>query len=132
MISTLKITVKSLLLLAITALVTIIPGKAFCQKKKLLQEYDHVVSQAKAELDSLMTPGTAFLQQAAKQNIKGEYILDITVHDKGQVLSVFMVSSDADDIKMQNRAKDLVRAIVFGFKVPRDKTYKFQYTFQFK
>ncbi len=121
-----------MLLIATTALVIFIPGKSFCQKKNLLQEYDHVVSQAKAELDSLMTPGTAFLQQAAKQNIKGEYILDITVHDKGRVLSVFMVSSDADDIKMQNRAKDLIRTIEFGFKVPRDKTYKFQYTFQFK
>ncbi|MBL7930133.1 MAG: hypothetical protein JNL47_11765 [Bacteroidia bacterium] len=132
MISSSIISVKSLFLIALTALVTFIPGKSFCQKKKLLQEYDHVVSQAKAELDSLMAPGTVFLQQAAKQNIKGEYILDITVHDKGQVLSVFMVSSDADDIKMQNRAKDLVRTIVFGFKVPRDKSYKFQYTFQFK
>lgn len=132
MISTQKTAAKVLMLFAFTLTAVFIPGKSFCQKKKLLQEYDQVVAQAKAELDSLMMPGTAFLQQAAKQNIKGEYILDITVHDKGQVLSVFMVSSDADDVKMQNRAKDLVRTIVFGFKVPRDKTYKFQYTFQFK
>lgn len=118
--------------MAMSMLSVLNPEKSFCQKKKLIQEYDQVVAQAKAELDSLMAPGSGFLQQAAKQNIKGEYILDITVYDKGQVLSVFMVSSDADDIKMQNRAKDLVRTIVFGFKVPRDKTYKFQYTFQFK
>lgn len=132
MISLHKTSAKFLLFFIVSPVIFLIPEKSFGQKKNLLQEYDQVISQAKAELDSLMKPGTDFLQQAARLNIKGEFILDITVHNKGQVLSVFMVSSDADDIKMQNRAKDLIRTVVFGFKVPRDKMYKFQYTFRFQ
>lgn len=101
-------------------------------QKRLIQEYNQVVEAAKAELDSMMKQAGSLQTEAKEVNVKGEYILDVTIHEKGKVLSVYMVSSDADDVKMQNRAKDLVRRVEFGFKVPKGKTYKFQYTFSFK
>lgn len=100
-------------------------------QKVLLQESKEVKEAAIHELDSLMLPGGELQLEASENNVKGEFIMDVTVHDKGKVLSVFMVSSDADDIPMQNRAKDLVRKVEFSFKVPKSKTYKFQYTFRF-
>jgi hypothetical protein len=101
-------------------------------QKTLIHEHNKVAEQAKHEIDSLMMPGTKFQMKAAELKIKGEYIMDITVAGKGKILSVFMVASDSEEMKMQNMAKDLVRTIEFGFKVPKDKTYKFQYTFNFK
>jgi TonB family protein len=116
-------------LLFFFTLLTVQVGSA---QKRLIQEYDQVVEAAKFELDSMMKPIGLLQQEAKKVQVSGEYIMDITVHDKGKVLSVFMVSSDADDVKLQNKAKDLIRTVEFGFKVPKGKTYKFQYIFNFK
>jgi hypothetical protein len=101
-------------------------------QKPLIQEYDKVVEAAKSQLDSMMRSNGSLQVEAKELNVTGEYILDVTVFDKGKVLSVYMVSSDADDIKMQNMAKDIIRRVEFGFKMPKGKTYKFQYTFNFK
>ena len=100
------------------------------QKKSLL-EYDEVVAEAKAELDSSMHVGD-FKEFAVKNNIKGEYIMDITIHEKGKVLTVFAVSNDSDDLKTQTRVKDFLRMFTFAIKLPKGKMYKFQYTFNFK
>jgi hypothetical protein len=122
---------KPKLFLATAALLFLIPNPLPAQKE-LLFEYDAVVARARAELDSMMAPGGMLQAEALKQGLKGEYIIDVTVAGKGQVLSVYMVSSDADDVKQGNLAKDLVRTARFGFKMPKDKTYKFQYTFVFR
>ena len=109
----------------------LITGFAASAQKKSLYEYDDVVAEAKSELDSAMKYGT-LKEWVVKNNIKGEYILDITIHEKGKVLSVFAVSNDTDDIKMQNKVKDIIRTILFNIKMPKGKTYKFQYTFTFR
>jgi len=100
-------------------------------QKKSLYVYDEVVAQAKLELDSSMQYGI-LKEWGMKNNVKGEYIMDITIHEKGKVLSVFVISSDADDVKMQNSVKDIIRTVVFNIKMPKGKTYKFQYTFNFR
>ena len=105
----------------------------FAQKKVLISEKDQVIEEAKKELDqTLANPESDFMKAVVKYKIIGEYIFDITICEKGQVLSVFVVSSDADDVKMQNQVKDLVKALEFNFKMLKDKSYKFQYTFNFK
>jgi hypothetical protein len=98
---------------------------------KQLYVYEEVAAEAKAELDSSMKYGV-LKEWAVKNNVKGEYIMDITIHEKGKVLSVFAVSNDTDDIKMQNRVKDVIRTLSFNIKMPKKKTYKFQYTFNFQ
>lgn len=107
-------------------------GENSFSQRNLISDYDKVIAEAKSELDSLMMQHGVLQLEAAKRNLKGEYIIDITIHEKGQVLSVFMVSSDADNVKMQNAVKDLVRGVTFAFKMPKGKNYKFQYTFNFK
>lgn len=111
---------------------------AFClswplvaQKKPLLNNYDEVVARAKSELDSMLQTGASLQLEAAKRGLQGEYVIDITIHEKGQIQSIFMVNSNADNAAMQNRVKDFVRTIVFGFKVPKGTNFKFRYTFLF-
>lgn len=106
-------------------------GTTMAQKKPLLSNYDEVVAAAKAELDSAFQTGKPLQVEAAKRGLQGEYVMDITVFDKGKIQSVFMVNSNADNAPMQNRVKDFVRTIEFGFKVPKGTNYKFRYTFQF-
>jgi hypothetical protein len=109
----------------------IISTSTSAQKKPLLNNYDEVVARAKAELDSMLQTGARLQVEAAKRGLQGEYIMDLTIYDKGQIQSVFMVNSNADNAPMQNRVKDFVRSITFGFKVPKGTNYKIRYTFQF-
>jgi hypothetical protein len=104
----------------------------YAQKMPLLQERQEIVEQAKKELDALVAnPASDFMTKIAEAKVKGEYVFDITIEGKGKILSVFVVSTDADDVNQQNHVKDLVRKIKFNFKLPKDKSYKFQYTFNF-
>ena len=99
-------------------------------EKPLIQDYAAVVAKAKSELDSSMQTGV-LKEYALKSKIKGEYIMDITIHERGKVLTVFAVSNDSDNLKMQTDLKDFVRTLEFNFKMTKGKMYKFQYTFLF-
>lgn len=103
------------------------------QKKVLITEKDQIVEEAKKELDqTLANPESDFMKVITEKKVTGVYVFDITICEKGQVLSVFVVSGNASDVKMQNQLKDLVKALEFNFKMPKGKSYKFQYTFNFK
>ena len=116
--------------LIFTMLATLVFTGSYAQKKQLITEKADIVAQAKKELDATMAnPESKLRKYILKNQIKGEFIFDITIAEKGTVLTVFAVSSDADDIKKQNLLKDGVKALVFNFKMPKDKSYKFQYTF---
>ena len=99
-------------------------------QKALILNYDDVVKIAKGELDSSMYSGE-LKEFSVKNNIKGEFIMDITLHEKGKVLSVFVVSNSTGNIKSQSLLMDFLRAFVFHFKLPQGKKYKFQYDFNF-
>lgn len=114
-----------LMVISLLAIAISVPAQ-----RQLVQDYSEVTARATHELDSSMTNG-GLKEWAVKNNVKGEYVMDITIHEKGKVLTVFTVSNDSDDINMQTRLKDFVRTLVFSFKMPKGKTYKFQYTFNF-
>lgn len=103
------------------------------QKKILISENDQVVEEARKEIDkTLANPESDFMKAIKVNKVTGEYVFDITIYEKGKVLSVFAVRSDNWDVKMQNLVKDLVRLLEFDFKMPKGKSYKFQYIFTFK
>ena len=114
----------------LTLVILLLIGFASSAQKKSLYDFEEVTAEAKLELDSSMRVGE-LKEWSVKNKVKGEYIMDITIHEKGKVLSVFAVSNDTDDIKMQNRVKDIIRTIIFNIKMPKGKLYKFQYTFNF-
>ncbi|MBN1339392.1 MAG: hypothetical protein JXA03_08715 [Bacteroidales bacterium] len=116
-------------------LIILISFSAQAQKKKkiLLENRDMIIQTATLELDSaMMAPQGELYLFARENNITGEYSLDITIREKGEVASVFVAGNIGGNIKAQNRLKDRIKAHSFGFKMPKGKTYKFQYIFRFE
>lgn len=115
------------------AVIAMLALQSFAQKKVLIESKEEIIEQATKELNNAMQPpeGELYLWNV-ENNIKGEYIIDITIREKGDIASVFMAGSDGADIKMQNMVKDRIRLFEFSFKMPKGKTYKFQYIFKFE
>ncbi len=63
--------------------------------------------------------------------INGTFTFDITIREKGEVATVFSVKRDGE-VEDHNHLKDFIKAYKFHFKMPKSKSYKFQYKFQFK
>ncbi len=69
---------------------------------------------------------------STKNEIKGEYVVDITIEGKGDVLTVFMVSSSTDDIPRKNLLKDKLHSLRFeNIKIPKKERIKFRHTLTF-
>ena len=118
--------------ITIITLFALVAMQTFAQKKILLESKEEIIEQATTELNNAMQPpeGVLYLWKV-ENSIKGEYIIDITIREKGDIAAVFMAGSDGADIKMQNLVKDRIRLFEFSFKMPKGKTYKFQYIFKF-
>ncbi len=105
---------------------------AIGQKKPTLHTYDKVVEAAKADLQFAMENPEGELYLIKEEfNISGIYTMDIQLHEKGKVGSIFCKSREGGDIKTQNLVKDAVKDLKFNFKCPKGKTFKFEYTFNF-
>lgn len=102
------------------------------QKGEQLEIKEEVIKQACAELDQAMTPPEGELYKfGQKYKITGEYTLDITIRNKGEVVSVFISDKKNGNIPSQNSLKDKVMDFKFSFKMPKNKDYKFSYIFKF-
>lgn len=102
------------------------------QNKILIESQDKIIEQAKHELDSAMSaPNGKIFLFGQKNNLKGSYIFDLTIREKGEVAVVFVVSNENGNITSQNILKDFIQDFEFYFKMPKGKRYKFQYEFKF-
>lgn len=102
------------------------------QKPELIELKEEVIKQATFELDQALTPPEGALYKfAQKNNITGEYTLQLTIRNKGQVVSVFVSDKKDGNIPSQNSLKDKILDFQFSFKMPKNKDYKFNYTFKF-
>jgi hypothetical protein len=111
-------------------LISVISLKA--QKPELLELKEEVIKQATLELDQAMTPPEGALYKFSQKNhITGEYTLQLTLRNKGQVVSVFVADKKDGNIPSQNSLKDKMLDFQFSFKMPKNKDYKFSYTFKF-
>jgi hypothetical protein len=113
-------------------LFVLLSQSGYSQKKELIELMPEVIEAATKELNESMQPpeGKLFLFKSENQ-ITGEYVLDITIHEKGTVASVFISGSEGGNIKNQNMLKDFIKDYEFSFKMPKGKKYKFQYIFKF-
>jgi len=97
-------------------------------------EFDKVAitGEAKSQLTQMAT-GTGELNTfASEKDIKGEFVFDITLQGKGDVLTVFMVSTSSDDIARKNLLKDKLHALRFeNIKIPKKEKVKFRHTIIF-
>lgn len=102
------------------------------QKPELIESNEEVIKQAVLELDQAMTPPEGSLYKfGQKYKITGEYTLNITIRNKGEVVTVFISDKKDWNIPSQNSLKDKVMDFQFSFKMPKNKDYKFSYTFKF-
>jgi len=102
------------------------------EKPLLLELKEEVIKQANMELDQAMaSPEGSLYKFGQKYQITGEYTLQLTLRNKGQVVSVFVQDKKDGNIPSQNSLKDKLLDFQFSFKMPKNKDYKFSYTFKF-
>lgn len=86
------------------------------------------VEEASNQLAGMCEVDGDFWNMCSKRGIKGEFTVDLTIQGKGNVVTVFMVSSNATtdaQIALKNRLIDLKFPNV---KLPKAKRVKFRYT----
>ncbi len=103
------------------------------QKKELIESNDEIIREARVELDSAMkAPEGVIYLFGQKHDIHGNYTIDITIREKGEVASVFTVGNTNGTISSQNILKDYIQNFKFNFKMPKGKRYKFEFVFKFQ
>lgn len=102
------------------------------QKSELIESKEEVIKQATSELEAASTPPEGSLYKfSQKYHVTGEYTMLLTLRNKGQVVSVFVQDKKDGNILSQNALKDKLLNFQFSFKMPKNKDYKFNYTFKF-
>ena len=102
------------------------------QLKKHYTDVEEIKAAIIMVLDTEMTSEDgALLKFKEKNQATGTYNFDVTINDKGQVKSVFVVERDGGSEEMQNLLKDAVLKLKMGFKTPKGKRYKVNYKFKF-
>lgn len=118
------------ILITILLLITVFRLQA--ENRPLLETKEEILQQASRDLDQAMTgPEGGLYKFGLKNHIKGSYTLQLTIRDKGEIVSVFVVSQQDGNIASQNKLKDAVFDYRLSFKMPKNKDYKFNYTFKF-
>ncbi|HLO91901.1 MAG TPA: hypothetical protein VK172_12120 [Lentimicrobium sp.] len=105
---------------------------SFSQKRLTLNDEKQIITRAVTELnDAFARPDGIMYKKIAALNLSGTYIYDVTIRNKGAVATVFSVNSGDNDIKIQNRIKDLIYEYKLSFNMLKGKSYKFRYTLNF-
>ena len=104
------------------------PKRALLESKTEIEEY----VQTELELSMEGPEGELFLF-GKEYGIKGFYTFDLTITNKGEIVTVFAVNSENSTINSQNNLKDYLRSEYQfkTFKTVKGKKYKIQYTFKF-
>ena len=107
--------------------------QSMAQKKMLITEKEKIIEEAIEGLNNALQPPEGELYLWSKElQIKGVYIFQITVGEKGKVLTVFCEDRKKDaTIEFQNKLKDRILSFELSFKMQKKKRYKFEYTFEF-
>ena len=113
--------------LIVVAMLAIVQSHA--QKKELLTSDTEITARAAGAMDALLLPGTRVHEAIMEEDLRGHYVLQISFREKGDISSVFVVSSSGGEIRSQNRFKDLVHQSQMPFKVPKGRHYRIEHTF---
>ncbi|MBK7172325.1 MAG: hypothetical protein IPH84_03625 [Bacteroidales bacterium] len=114
------------------AMVVVFSNLVLAQEGTPVACSDPLVQQAVSQLEtSLKSPEGELYQFAVENNLKGTFVFDISIRKKGEVATVFVVSSENASIPMQNLLKDRIKTFKFKLVIPKKTTYKFRYTFMF-
>lgn len=116
----------------ITALVFMLNVFQLSAQKKHLSTPQEVEAEIHSILNAqLIEEGSDFYKLKHKKELQGTYIIDISINDKSQVVSVFIVENNGGTTDGQVLLKDVLIDSKFKFKVPKGKRYKVRHTFIF-
>lgn len=91
-----------------------------------------IIAEAQRQLTIKATSTGELGEACTKNGVTGTFVVDITIQGKGKVLTVFMVSSDVEDIKDQNFLKNRITQVEFAnIKIPKKERVKFRHTLTF-
>ncbi len=99
------------------------------QKKLLITDADTIIATAKQQLDLDRQPEGKLREFADKHAVKGEFNIDFSLNDKGQVVSVFFQSKPDLELKTITQFREFLNEYTFNFKTPKGRKYKFNYQF---
>ncbi len=102
---------------------------ATAQKKELLEDKETILARAEQALEAAMQPGGTLHEAVVKEGLKGSYLLQVSFREKGDICSVFVADAEHQDIRSQNRFKDLVHLVELPFKMPKGRQYRIEKTF---
>src|SRR5687768_2387121 len=81
---------------------------------------DTVIEEVKTQLSQLSAEAGDLRTFCSENNIKGEFVFDLTIEGKGNVLTVFLVSSTSQEVQAKNSLKDKLYSIRFeNVKIPK-------------
>ncbi|CAN5205720.1 hypothetical protein BH09BAC3_BH09BAC3_03500 [soil metagenome] len=91
-----------------------------------------IITDARKQLVAMSAPEGELYKFVTKNNIKGEFIVDLTLVGKGKIVTVFMASSTAETIQTQNQLKSKLMEIEFSnIKIEKKERIKFRHTLTF-
>jgi hypothetical protein len=115
-----------LLLFIVTACSLSARGQSFADAER-----EKIVVEARKQLVIMSSPGGALFKVCAKNNVSGDFVVDLTIGGKGKILTVFMASSIPESISNQNFLKSVLSDLQFNVNVPKTERIKFRHTLTF-
>lgn len=103
---------------------------SYAQKKPYYTDQEQVTEAARNVLNNTME-SEDFKKWATKYGMKGSYTFNLTIGGtKGEVYTINAVERTGE-VKQQNALKDYVKSMRFPFKMPKNRSYQFEYEFNF-
>lgn len=99
------------------------------QKKERLEDKATIQARAHEALDAALLPGGKLHAAVIKEDLIGQYVVQVSFREKGIISSVFVVSAEAHDIRSQNRFKDLLHQHKLPFIMPKGRQYRIEHAF---
>jgi hypothetical protein len=91
-----------------------------------------IITNARKQLIAMSASEGELYEFATKNNIKGEFVVDLTLVGKGKIVTVFMMSSNAENVQIQNQLKSKLMEIEFdNIKIAKNERIKFRHTLTF-
>lgn len=109
----------------------LISQSIYAQKKPYLTEQPVILKTAAEYYEKSMQPGGELYEFKNNYAIQGSYEFDLVLRKKGEVATIRIVNRNGGSVSMQNQVKDYIRLIKLPMKLPKDKSYKLRYTFNF-
>ena len=104
-------------------------GNVAAQKKLLIKDADTIIMTAKKYIDTDLQAEGKIREFVDKHQLKGLFDVDLTINEKGEVVSVFFQQKPDIEIKKISYFREFLNSYTFPFKTPKGRKYKFNYQF---